>query len=54
MFVIFSFPGGFTELHDATPAATALREAEEELGLPPSLVDVWGQLPTFPDRVSVS
>ena len=49
---VFSFPGGFTELADTTPVATALREAEEELGLPASLVDVWGQLPIISDRVS--
>jgi len=30
-----SFPGGAAELHDASAVQTALREAHEEIGLPP-------------------
>jgi 8-oxo-dGTP pyrophosphatase MutT (NUDIX family) len=35
-----SFPGGRTEPGDADPAATALREAAEEVGLDPAAADV--------------
>lgn len=42
-----SFPGGRVEAHDADAAATALREAEEEVGLPPSHVEVIGHLPAY-------
>ena len=48
-----SFPGGLSEESDDSPVATALREAKEELGIPPSKVDVWGKLPRLPDRVSI-
>ena len=40
-----SFPGGSVDRADAGPAATALREAEEEVGLDPAGVDVFGVLP---------
>jgi 8-oxo-dGTP pyrophosphatase MutT (NUDIX family) len=33
-----AFPGGKIEEGDATPVETALREAEEEVGIPPALV----------------
>ncbi len=42
-----SFPGGRAEPHDNGPAGTALREAEEEVGLSPSRVQVIGQLPVY-------
>ena len=42
-----SFPGGRAEAHDADAAATALREAEEEVGLDPARVEVIGLLPAY-------
>src|SRR5215217_8036331 len=39
-----SFPGGSTEPGDGSLLETALREAEEEIDLSPSLVDVVGEL----------
>jgi 8-oxo-dGTP pyrophosphatase MutT (NUDIX family) len=42
-----SFPGGRTEAHDESPAATALRETFEEIGLPHSHVEVLGLLPEY-------
>jgi 8-oxo-dGTP pyrophosphatase MutT (NUDIX family) len=40
-----SFPGGVIETGDADPAAAALREAAEEVGLAPEQVQVVGYLP---------
>jgi len=42
-----SFPGGRAESHDEDAVATALREAEEEVGLLQQHVEVIGQLPTY-------
>jgi 8-oxo-dGTP pyrophosphatase MutT (NUDIX family) len=42
-----SFPGGRSEDFDNGPVATALREAQEEVGLEPSQVEVIGQMPTY-------
>jgi len=42
-----SFPGGRREPEDADEVATALREAQEEIGLGPEFVDVLGQLPVY-------
>ena len=43
-----AFPGGAQETGDAGPEATALREAEEEVGLTPGRVRVLGRLPGYP------
>jgi 8-oxo-dGTP pyrophosphatase MutT (NUDIX family) len=40
----FSFPGGIVEERDASRVETALREAWEEIRLPPSAVEVLGLL----------
>jgi 8-oxo-dGTP pyrophosphatase MutT (NUDIX family) len=40
-----SFPGGRLETLDVSPAAAALREAQEEIGLAPDNVEVLGFLP---------
>jgi 8-oxo-dGTP pyrophosphatase MutT (NUDIX family) len=42
-----AFPGGRREAEDATLLATALREAEEEVGLNPAQVEILTQLPTI-------
>ncbi len=40
-----AFPGGKVDASDASPTAAALREAHEEIGLGPGLVEVLGPLP---------
>jgi 8-oxo-dGTP pyrophosphatase MutT (NUDIX family) len=39
-----AFPGGVITRHDASPLEAALRECEEEIGLPPAAVEVLGAL----------
>lgn len=40
-----AFPGGATDMDDVSPIVTALREAQEEIGLDPSRVEVLGIMP---------
>lgn len=42
-----SFPGGRIDARDDGPVAAALREAEEEIALPPGVVTVLGCLPQY-------
>lgn len=42
-----SFPGGRVEPEDDSPAATALREAREEIGLAAHHVEILGYLPEY-------
>jgi 8-oxo-dGTP pyrophosphatase MutT (NUDIX family) len=45
-----SFPGGRIDAGDADAVAAALREAEEEVGLPRSHVEMLGRLDTYVTR----
>lgn len=49
-----AFPGGHYEQQDANLIATALREAHEEVGLPPECVEVVGSLSTLMSKHGVS
>lgn len=42
-----AFPGGKADAEDANAAATALREAQEEVGLDPAYVEVLGAMPHY-------
>ncbi|WP_419204237.1 CoA pyrophosphatase [Bordetella trematum] len=42
-----SFPGGRVEQEDVSPVATALREAQEETGLPQDSVEVLNSMPEY-------
>lgn len=46
------FPGGRIEMDDASPLAAALREAEEEVGIPVGEVTPLGSLPAVPTIVT--
>lgn len=43
----WSFPGGRIEAQDRGPAAAALRETEEEVGVPPACVETLGHLTDY-------
>jgi 8-oxo-dGTP pyrophosphatase MutT (NUDIX family) len=45
-----SFPGGRAETSDPTPEFTALRETQEEIGLPPERVEVLARMPDYLTR----
>jgi len=45
-----SFPGGRVEPQDAGPAATALRETQEEIGLTPDRIELIGTLSEYHTR----
>ena len=47
-----SFPGGAQDSPDEDLRMTALREAEEEIGLPRAAVEILGALPVTPTFVS--
>jgi 8-oxo-dGTP pyrophosphatase MutT (NUDIX family) len=40
-----AFPGGSVDSSDTSPAVTALREAQEEIGLDPSRAEILGIMP---------
>src|SRR5712671_562861 len=45
-----SFPGGRAEPGDPTPEFTALRESQEEIGLPPERVEILARLSDYITR----
>lgn len=49
-----SFPGGHMEEGDASPEDTALRETEEEVGLPRAQIDIVGRLDQYLTRTGFS
>ena len=49
-----SFPGGMQEESDPSLIMTALRESEEEIGLPQNCVKILGSLDTMVSRFNIS
>ena len=49
-----SFPGGMKEDSDSSLSVTALRESEEEIGLPQDCVTILGSLDTMVSRFNIS
>ena len=49
-----SFPGGMQEESDTSLIITALRESEEEIGLPQNYVKILGSLDTMVSRFNIS
>ncbi len=47
-----SFPGGAADTGDVDAQSTALRETEEEMGIPPTQIEVLGVLDDLPTTVS--
>lgn len=45
-----SFPGGKVEPHDSDAVATALRETEEEVGMPKEKIEIVGRLDRYVTR----
>lgn len=48
-----SFPGGLHDSKDENKIVTALRETEEEIGLPMEDVDIWGVMKPIGDRTGI-
>ncbi|UJF17589.1 CoA pyrophosphatase [Vibrio sp. SS-MA-C1-2] len=42
-----SFPGGKFDPQDSNLQHTALRETEEEIGIQPNQINIWGELPNL-------
>lgn len=42
-----SFPGGRCDEEDCTPERTALREAQEEIGIAPERIEILGRMPVY-------
>merc|ERR1712198_82657 len=47
-----SFPGGASDEDDVNIIETALREANEEIGLDKKNVEIWCSMPPIPDRIN--
>ncbi|KAG6387146.1 hypothetical protein SASPL_152331 [Salvia splendens] len=49
-----ALPGGKRDEHDSDDVATALREAHEEIGLDPSMVEIVAVLEPFHTRINIA